>query len=236
MSDHDRELDRMTDAYARRGVESRGSRWTTLVREERERLYRGILESIEPGPIDRLSLVELGCGTGGEIRRMLALGLDPSRISGVELLPDRVEKAREELPADVRIDQGDATNTGLDAASSDVVFLSTVFTSILDDEVQRRLATEAWRIVRPGGVVLWYDFVVDNPRNPDVRGVPISRIRTLFPDAHATFRSVTLLPPLGRAVARLGVLGSPAYKALSSIPLLRTHVVGALRKPEERST
>ena len=38
-----------------------------------------------------------------------------------------------------------------------------------------------WRWVRPGGGVLWYDFTFDNPRNPDVRGVPLARVRELFP-------------------------------------------------------
>ena len=28
----------------------------------------------------------------------------------------------------------------------------------------------------PGGGVLWYDFTVNNPRNPDVRGVPMKRV------------------------------------------------------------
>jgi SAM-dependent methyltransferase len=231
--DHSRELDRMTAAYSRRSAEPRSSQWTMLVRDERERIYRRLLDAVAPAPVDQLLLIELGCGSGGELERMISLGFDPCRLSGVDLLPDRVKAARERLPSEVQVDAGDATRTGLPSGSFDVVFLSTVFTSILDDEVQARFADEAWRLLRPGGSVLWYDFVVDNPRNPDVRGVPVARIRTLFPDAEATFQSATVLPPLGRAVARLGVLGPPTYKALSCIPLLRTHVVGMLRKPVE---
>ena len=55
----------------------------------------------------------------------------------------------------------------------------------------------------PGGGVLWYDFTVDNPRNPDVRGVPVARIRELFPEARVQHQRVTLAPPLARAVCAL---------------------------------
>lgn len=228
---HDRELERLANAYERRSKDAAQSAWTALLRAERERHYRRALESVGAGSLHDLDLVELGCGGGAELQRMIALGLDPARLVGVELLPERAESARRSLPSATRIQQGDATRTGLPTAGFDVVFLSTVFTSILDDAVQERFAAEAWRLVRPGGIVLWYDFVVDNPRNPDVRGVPTARIRELFPDAIATFQTTTLAPPIGRSVARLGMPGRVLHRTLSALPFLRTHVVATLRRP-----
>ncbi|MGZ7259737.1 hypothetical protein ACXWO8_09385, partial [Streptococcus pyogenes] len=73
-----------------------------------------------------------------------------------------------------------------------------------------------WRWLKPGGAVVWYDFTVDNPRNPDVRGVPLSRVRALFPQGRLTARRVTLAPPLARALPA-------AYALLNIIPWLRTH-------------
>jgi len=76
--------------------------------------------------------------------------------------------------------------------------------------------------------VLWYDFTVDNPRNPDVRGVPLARVRALFPYARVQAQRVTLAPPLARAVTRL----HPAlYTVFNTIPLLRTHVLAWIAKP-----
>jgi len=57
--------------------------------------------------------------------------------------------------------------------------------------------------VRPGGGVLWYDFTVNNPRNPDVRGVPIRRVRALFPQGRMQAQRVTLAPPIARAVTHV---------------------------------
>ena len=82
--------------------------------------------------------------------------------------------------------------------------------------------------LKPGGAVLWYDFTVDNPRNPDVRGVPLARLRALFPQGRLRHRRVTLAPPLARAVVRV----HPAlYRAANALPWLRTHVLAWIAKP-----
>ena len=109
-----------------------------------------------------------------------------------------------------------------EAGSQDIVFQSTVFSSLLDDSFQQRLADAMWKWVRPGGGVLWYDFVVDNPRNPDVRGVPVRRIRELFPSGSHRVRRLTLAPPLARPAARIH---PSLYTLLNSCPWLRTHVL-----------
>jgi hypothetical protein len=96
-----------------------------------------------------------------------------------------------------------------------------VFSSLLDDAFQDRLAQTMWRWVRPGGGVLWYDFTFDNPRNPDVRGIPVRRIRQLFSEGSLRVRRITLAPPLARSVCRI-------HSALYVIERLR---VAALTRP-----
>jgi hypothetical protein len=116
---------------------------------------------------------------------------------------------------------------GIAPASQDLVLQSTVFTSLLDDAFQQRLADAMWRWVKPGGAVLWYDFTVNNPRNPDVRGVPLARVRQLFPQAHIDARRVTLAPPLARASA-----GSirPVRRCSTRVPWLRSHLLAWVGK------
>jgi hypothetical protein len=76
--------------------------------------------------------------------------------------------------------------------------------------------------------VLWYDFTYNNPRNPDVRGMPLARIQALFPHARIDARRVTLAPPLSRRAARL----HPGLcRMLSALPLLRTHLLCWIGKP-----
>ena len=103
-----------------------------------------------------------------------------------------------------------------------------VFSSLLDDAYQQRLADIMWRWLKPGGAVLWYDFVYDNPSNPDVRGVPLKRVKTLFPQGRLDVRRVTLAPPLAR---RACAVHPSLYGNLNLLPLLRTHVLCWIEKP-----
>lgn len=177
-----------------------------------------------------LHITEVGCGAGGNLLELLRLGAEPAHLTGLELLPERHARARHVLPAAATLWLGDATAVPADVlapASQDVVLQSTVFSSLLDDGFQQRLARQMWAWLKPGGVVLWYDFTVNNPRNPDVRGVPMRRLRQLFPQGRVEASRVTLAPPLARVVCRW----HPGfYPLFNSLPLLRTHVLAWVHK------
>ena len=221
----------VAERYARRGGPDRYSWlqpdvWMTL--QERQRALLQLLRQQALTDLARLRVLEVGCGAGGNLLDLLRLGFAPEHLAGVELLPERLAQARHVLPPDVRLWAGDASALDIPAASQHIVLQSTVFSSLLDGAFQQRLAAAMWRWVAPGGGVLWYDFTVDNPRNPDVRGVPLARVRALFPQARVTARRITLAPPIARAVCRLHPGLYPVFNAL---PLLRTHVLVWLGKP-----
>ncbi len=219
------ELERITEAYARRG-DGRRPLPIDLIRADRERAYARLLDSPWLPPRSRLRLLEVGCGAGGELRRMMNLGLRPENLAGVELLTSRIAAARASLPPEVDLRSGDASRMDHEDGRFDVVFASLVFTSILSDDLQAEVAREMMRVVKSGGLILWYDFLYDNPRNPDVRGVPVARIRNLFPGTEIMLRRTTLAPPIARLAAPLG---ATAYRLLHLLPILRSHVVAAIR-------
>jgi SAM-dependent methyltransferase len=198
-----------------------------LARQERERALARLLQTHAPRPLAELDLLEVGCGAGDNLLDLIRLGAQPARVIGNELLAARAAVARQRLPAAVQLLEGDATALALPPASVDIVLQYTVFSSILDDAFQQQLAAAMWRWVAPGGAVLWYDFTVNNPRNRDVRGVPLARVAQLFPQARISAHKVTLAPPIARRVCRL----HPAlYPLLNSLPPLRTHVLAWVGK------
>lgn len=193
--------------------------WQTV--QERQRALLTMLRAEGWWDLERRRGVEVGCGMGGNLLELLRLGFRPEHLVGLELLPQRLEQARALLPARLPLHLGDATRAPIEPGSCDLVLQATVFSSLLDDAFQAELAAAMWRWVKPGGAVLWYDFTVDNPRNPDVRGVTVARVRQLFPQAQLLHsRRVTLAPPL----ARLACHWHPGlYPLLNALPLLRTH-------------
>ena len=225
------EAQAVADRYARRAADDRYSLlnpdvWHTV--QERQRAMLRLFVRLGWSDLSARRVLEVGCGNGGNLLELLRAGFAPRNLVGIELLPDRFAHAMQTLPSGVTLMQGDASLVKLPDESEDIVLQSTVFSSLLDAPFQWRLAQTMWRWVRPGGGVLWYDFIVDNPRNPDVRGVPVARIRELFPLGRLSYRRVTLAPPLARAACRL----HPAlYPVLNTVPLLRTHVLAWIEKP-----
>lgn len=225
MSAHDEETQALAQRYARRVDDGRYSLlrpevWMTV--QERQRALLRLWAGLGWTGFSHQRLLEVGCGGGGNLLEALRLGFAPAHLTGLELLPERFAQARAVLPADVRLIEGDALAAALPAGSFDIVMAYTVFSSLLDAPFQQRLATQMWQWVKPGGGVLLYDFTVNNPRNADVRGVPLSRMRALFPQGVLQCRRVTLAPPLARVVCRVH---PTLYTVFNSLPWLRTHAL-----------
>jgi SAM-dependent methyltransferase len=190
--------------------------------QERQRATLALFRRLGWTDLSQRSLLEVGSGTGSNLLEAILVGFMPPQLMGIELLAERHAQARERLPETVRLVLGDASTAALQTESFDVVMQATVFSSLLDDGFQQSLAGAMWRAVKPGGGVLWYDFTVDNPRNRDVRGVPLRRVRELFPQGRLQARRITLAPPVARAVSRL----HPAlYTVFNLLPVLRTHLL-----------
>jgi SAM-dependent methyltransferase len=227
----EREPQAVAERYARRAGHDRydilhPDVWQTM--QERQRAMLRLFARLGWSDLITRRVLEVGCGSGGNLLELLRMGFSPRNLVGIELLPDRFAQAMQTLPSGVTLMQGDASLVKLPDESEDIVLQSTVFSSLLDAPFQWRLAQTMWRWVRPGGGVLWYDFTVNNPRNPDVRGVPVSRIRELFPTGRVQYQRVTLAPPIARRVCALHASLYPVFNAL---PLLRTHVLAWIEKP-----
>tara|TARA_B100001123_G_scaffold450026_1_gene618105 strand:+ start:3784 stop:4479 length:696 start_codon:yes stop_codon:yes gene_type:complete len=193
-----------------------------LADQERERAMLSTLSEHFTGPWDNIRVLEIGCGGGGNLLNFIRYGFSPNLIVGNELIPSRVEAARKLLPAECNIFSGDALALEINHGSFDIVFQSMVFTSILSMDFRRELAKKMWSWVAPGGGVLWYDFTYDNPKNPDVKGVPLSEVKQLFPGGKVSYDRITLAPPIARRAANLHPF---FYHLLNCTPLLRTHVL-----------
>lgn len=219
--------------YARRDTAADAARYSLFdtaalqAQQERVRVMLALWRAHGWHGLHGRDLLEVGCGSGGNLLDLLRIGAEPARLTGLELLPERIAAARAVLPGAVHLIEGDALHASIAAGSQDAVLVFTVFSSLLDDAAQERLAETLWQWVRPGGGVLWHDFCVDNPRNADVRGVPLARLHRLFPQARVHGRRVTLAPPVARGAARLHA-GLPGL--LNALPLLRTHRLCWLEK------
>ncbi len=229
---HTREGERLLREHRRREAEIPADRYAPWQPAEafmlagRRRLATDLLRRAGVFPESDTPCLEVGYGRLGWLGDLISWGVRESRLAGIELDAVRAAEARDSLPAaDLRV--GDARELPWADGDIQLVIASTVFTSVLEDDLRQRLAAEIVRVLRPGGALLWYDFRADNPRNPNVRGIGRRQLRELFPEIAGEIRSTTLAPPLSRLIVpRCHLLAT----ALEALPFLRTHLVAVLVK------
>ena len=174
-------------------------------------------------------ILEVGCGGGYWLCEFVKWGARPKNITGIDLLPERIDEATRRCPAGVQLERGNAARLNFPDRSFDLVLQSTVFTSVLNQDLRREMAKEMIRVVKKGGFILWYDFHVRNPHNPHVQPVRKTEIHRLFRGCRIHLRRITLAPPITRFLAPGSLL---ACHALSKIPWLCSHYLGLIEKTD----
>jgi ubiquinone/menaquinone biosynthesis C-methylase UbiE len=224
------ELARIHAAYSRRTDQSRYSPFdpaNSLAAQEREKEILSTLARHGRIPLGNLRILEIGCGTGYWLREFVRWGARPENITGIDLLPERIAEATILCPSQVTLRCQNAAQTDYSSGAFDLVFQSTVFTSILSEHMKTQVAREMLRVLRPSGTILWYDFTVNNPWNADVRGIPRKEIMHLFPQCRFEFQRLTLAPPIGRPLSRASTF---LYRALSALKIFDTHCLATIHK------
>jgi ubiquinone/menaquinone biosynthesis C-methylase UbiE len=221
------ELDEIVKRYDRRKLINKPqydstSVWQILTFQERERAFIKMIKFAKIKSLSDLKLIEIGCGNGNNILGFLRLGFKPENLAINELIHERFVEAKSKLPGSITMIEGNALDMNLRENSFDIVFQSMVFSSILDIQFQNKLALKMWELVKPGGGILWYDFIYNNPKNKDVTGIPLNRVTDLFPEGEIKKWKITLAPPLSRVVTEISPL---FYNLFNLFPFLRTHIL-----------
>lgn len=223
------EAERLRAAYARRVADDPRYSWFQpghlFIMQQRERAVLRALARMGLTRLGELQILEVGCGNANWLRDFLRWGASPGRLFGVDLLPGRLAEGLRRGPATAGLACASGDLLPFPSKEFDLVLQSTVFTSVLDGATRQRIAAEMLRVVRPGGSVLWYDYYVNNPSNPDVRAVSRREIARLFPGCLIRFDRVTLAPPIARRLARVSWL---ACLLLEWVPFLRTHYLATI--------
>lgn len=192
--------------------------------QQRQRATLKVLRSFGVTMLEGLSILEMGCGGGGVLTEYLGFGALPEKLYGIDLLFDRLIHAHHTLPAS-GIANADGSALPFPSHAFDLVLQSTAISSILDPQLRQRICADMLRVLKPGGLVLSYDFWL-NPTNPQTRGVTPSEIKRLFPNCSYQFHRITLAPPIAR---RLVPISWGLSLFLESLKIFNTHYLAAIR-------
>lgn len=223
------EPQRIRDVFAHRKDPGEGplDLFRLCLQQERQQSLLLFFREIGLSSLNGLRILDLGCGSGGQLRRLTDFGAQPENCFGIDLFQPSLAAARRQNP-NIGFIEGNAAQLPFASGEFDLVFQFTVFTSVLDDQIRRAMVSEIHRVLRSGGYLIWYDFLYSNYKNPNVRGIGRREITELLSAFRLRFKRVTLAPPIGRPASRI----SPSlYRALAAIPLLRSHCYCFAQKP-----
>jgi SAM-dependent methyltransferase len=190
------ELERLKNEYAARDRTLYSKGWQNDIYHPRHPIGRlqylhrfeiliDALNAAGDFPLEAAKVLDYGCGAGGWLRMLVELGANPEHLTGLDMSESRIQTARRANPGiHWRLIAGDAIPEP--DASFDLTLQSTVFSSILDEQLARRLAREMVRVTRPGGLILWSDLLIGSPGR--LTAYPLERVRALFSDCEIVYQ------------------------------------------------
>jgi ubiquinone/menaquinone biosynthesis C-methylase UbiE len=257
-----KEISRLRAEYARRDAAGLSSLYTyrnpafAFHMQEREWAILRMLEE------DRVNLagarlLEVGCGTGHILERFLEFGAE--KAVGIDLAEHRIRVAKGKYP-NLLLLQGNAAELPFPGDTFDMAMQFMCLSSVLDPGTRQRIADEMWRVVRPGGLILYYDL---RPIHFVARllFLPFSLVKKFSSSALSspgtgtaeekeppptpvqclTSRDIRAFFPKGLmryrsvsldySLAGIAATSLLAAQLLSRIPVLRTHYLALIRKP-----
>lgn len=222
---------RLHEVYAERAARPDSSERYSLGNEPhlfaiqgRQRAVVRLLRREGLWPLSGRHVLEVGCGSGGVLLELLSYEAAPECLHGTDLLAERVAAARRLLPH-VALTRAGGQRLPYPDGAFDLVLQFTMFSSILDKPLCYTVANEMRRVLKPDGLILWYDFWL-NPVNKQTRGIRPREVRAYFPDCRCSFERITLAPPLARRFVPVSWAGA---QILEATRLFNTHYLAAIR-------
>lgn len=223
------EIKKIKLAYEKRKISSTSSNvnyyFNTYSKFERELHYfRFIAKEFPQKSFSKLKFLEIGAGHGNNIYFFKNLGFLYENIFANELLEDRISVLKYNYPS-IQVISGNALEISEFKNYFDIILISTVFSSILDNNFRISLANKSMELLNNEGILICYDFIYNNPANEDVKKVTRQDLRMFFNSARSIyFQKVTVFPYIGRKLGRF-------YNIFNLIfPFLRTHLISIIRK------
>jgi SAM-dependent methyltransferase len=175
----------------------------------------------------RVVVLALGAGGEGDCARFRECGIRPENIVAIDLLERQARRGRQAHPWMISL-TGDAESLPFRDASFDVVYQSTMISSVLEARRRNAIFADVRRVLRHGGFFLSYDIRYPNPWNLQTRPLRSAELKRAFGGWHITIGSLTGIPQLLRVLAphSIGVC-----RVLESIPPLRSHLLMVARRP-----
>lgn len=194
---------------------------------------RANISALRSMDVDRSTarVIDVGCGQGAGLLQFIKLGFSPSNLTGIDNSVERIEKARQLLPA-ATFEVTSAENLPFESGSFDLVFESTMLGTLESQSLLKSIAKEMIRVTRAGGYIMLADWRYSRRGSGVKTAISNQFVDRVFEVGSAT-SVVTrvrgaLAPPLGRRLSRAAP--SLYFLVQTLLPIAAAQMTTVLRK------
>ncbi len=177
--------------------------------------------------LNQKSILDFGCGSGVKMRFMISLGAEPSQMYAFDLMEHRIRSAQAEGPGGIHLVVANGEVVPFREQTFDLVYQFVVFSSIFDPAPRSNAAAEVMRLLKPGGILLWYDTL---------RGVRNAGFKLEQPELRELFPGMMINYAANLHAARLASVIRRSWSLAwiwDRLPFIkRTHLLAVLQKPK----
>ena len=138
--------------------------------------------------IDKYNILDAGCGSGFDLRRIVDMGATPDKCYGIDFNEDSIKFAKEMSSPKINFSQSLLTKLPFADGFFDLVFSFQVINNYLNDKDIITMSKELRRVMKPTGLMLLLCPLSDvSSKNSGLRDMPTRHFRqeeieSLFPD------------------------------------------------------
>jgi ubiquinone/menaquinone biosynthesis C-methylase UbiE len=168
--------------------------------------------------LQKQHVLDVGCGYGHWLRYLVELGAEPGRLTGIDLSRERIEIAHKQNPG-IHWIHGNSEDLPFPSNSFDLIMQVVVFSSVLDPDVRKHLASEMKRVTKQNGYILWIDH--KKSFSGELSGFSKSQVLELFDGFEPVYtqsvhpryfrRMYKLSPSVAKAIYRITKAGCDSW-------------------------
>jgi ubiquinone/menaquinone biosynthesis C-methylase UbiE len=147
------------------GTSPRSSMEDDYIREQELAFLTGYFSVLMARAARPMRVLDLGCGNGIALTRMLPLSRDNDLFWGIDFSPELLEIARSRNLPRCTHTQGDARDLAFESGFFDFAYTERCLINILDGESQETALNEIARVLKPGGTYLMIECFNDGLEN-----------------------------------------------------------------------
>src|SRR5215470_3268447 len=131
------EAERIRKVFSERKEPSDGAfdPFRLLAHQERQEKLALFFREFGLSSLENLQILDVGCGSGGHLRRLIDFGAEPRRCFGMDLFSVRLQDARRTNP-NISFAEANAAQLPFADNEFDLIFQYTVLTSVLDKNLR----------------------------------------------------------------------------------------------------